>query len=174
MSDDSSNVLPWPEKGLQKALEALGEAHGPAALASAFQSLQGRVKRLRRDSGHALGPLATAVREAIQIRDQMKAEGVTGEALNEGLEGVLRDLWPKGRAEAWRDLCPECRDYGLIMQTCPGDATCGRPKPHASHGYGRPCFCEHGRQFRDAPKPSPDDFTKAGKTPKKDFTRAGR
>lgn len=161
---------------LHAALDALAKAHGSSELASAFRSVQRAVHHKRKQDAIEFGPLQRAVNEALALRDELKAKGVSGADLDRGLEGVLRQFWPKpkGRTEPWRDLCEECRDYGLVMATCPGDATCGRPHAHAEHEYGTPCWCEKGRRFRDKPKPEPSEFTDAGKTPKKGFTRFGR
>lgn len=103
--------------------------------------------------------LGVCVMEALRMRDRMKADGVTGPALDRGLEGVLRDTWPKpdGRTEPWHDQCGNCRDYGLAMGTCPGDATCGFHKPHLAHEYGVACWCQKGQRFRDKQKPTEDD-----------------
>lgn len=118
-----------------------------------------------------LGTLAQTIREALEMRERMKADGATWEALDVAMERTVRAAWPKGRETAWMYLCPECRDYGLIMHDCPGDATCGRPKPHLAHDYGTPCWCDKGRRFKERPK-SEQDFTQATKS--KPPTRWGR
>jgi hypothetical protein len=148
---------------LQAALETLSQAHGSQALAAAFRLVQRTVRRARAGDGE-VGRLARSVREAIAIRDQMNATGVTGPELDAGLELVLRDTWPapKGRTEPWHDICSSCRDYGLVMATCSGDATCGpnthtgRPRiAHGPHDFGVPCWCNRGLRFT---KKAPTDF----------------
>lgn len=154
---------------LQTALNTLSEAHGPKALADAFHATQRAVRRARAKAKEDVGPLASAVMEAIAIRDQMKADGVTGEDLNCGLEGVLRDLWPKphGRTEPWRYKCERCCDYGYEYFDCPGDETCGRDTPHAKHDYVRPCYCAKGQTMLEKKTSTPDDsMTKASKSRK--------
>src|SRR4051794_2500610 len=112
--------------------------------------------------------LGTVVMAALKMRDELKAGGLAGPQLDGALEHVLRDTWPKpnDRSEPWHDQCASCRDYGLEMHQCPGDATCGphpvtgRPrKPHAPHEYGRPCWCPAGKRHQDKPKLGPEDET---------------
>lgn len=140
---------------IQGALNTLAAAHGSAALGRAFRSLERAVTRKRRSE--KLGVFSTAVMQTLELRDQLKAAGVTEPALSQGLEATLRQFWPKARTEPWHDQCGNCRDYGLEMHTCPGDATCGRHKPHAAHDYGVPCWCVKGQRFRDQQKPTGDD-----------------
>jgi len=126
--------------------------------------------------------LGTVVTEALKMRDELKAGGLDGHALNQALEAVLRDSWPKpkDRTEPWHDACANCRDYGLEMLWCPGDATCGpnlvtkapRPK-HGAHEFGKPCWCPKGQRFREKQAPTPDDAeTMAAK--RKPMSRWGR
>lgn len=160
---------------LETALDALAQAHGSKALAEAFERAQRSVRRDRRKHKIEYGPLATAVGQAIEIRDQMKASGMTGDDLNRGLEGVLRDLWPKphGRTTPWRFNCETCSDYGYEWFECPGDVSCGRTNPHSAHSYVRPCFCAKGRTMIEKAIPTPDDtMQKASKSKK--MTRWGR
>ena len=151
---------------LSVALAKLSEAHGASELARAFGAVQRKVRTMRAVEGKVIGRLAGAVTEALQIRDEMKAGGASPEQLHASLEAVIRDVWPKGRSEPWHS-CGTCSDYGLEMHDCPGDAACGRPRKHAPHDYGTPCWCEKGRRFREKPKPEPSEFTDAGKTPKR-------
>lgn len=118
--------------------------------------------------------LGAMVRQAIETRDKLKADGMTGADLERGLEAVLRDSWPKpaDRTEPWHDGCSNCRDYGLEMHTCPGDATCGRRRVHPPHEYGRPCWCPLGRKFHDKQTPTPEDAMTLAAKPKK-MTRWG-
>lgn len=120
--------------------------------------------------------LGTVVMDALKIRDELKAGGLSGPELDGALETVLRDTWPKpeGRTEPWRDLCANCRDYGLVMRICPGDASCGRPKAHAEHEYGVPCWCPRGRGFHEKQTPTPDDAMTLAAKPKKAPSRWGR
>lgn len=131
--------------------------------------------------GDSLGAMVMA---ALRMRDQLKADGMTDAALDAGVEAVLRDIWPKpkDRTEPWFDQCSNCRDYGLEMRWCPGDATCGpHPvtkgprKPHAPHDFGRPCFCAAGRRHQtERAAPSVDDATTLAARPKKPMSRWGR
>lgn len=154
---------------LEIALDELAKAHGAKELASAFDRVHAQVRANRRVAKKELGPLATAITEALKMRDRMKADGMSGDALNAGLEGVLRELWPKpaGRSEPWRYNCEACQDYGLEILPCPGNATCGFLKPHGPHEFGRPCFCGKGSRFRDAPKPTGTDAVERASKQKK-------
>lgn len=120
--------------------------------------------------------LVQTFREAMRLWDAQKADGVPFADRVTGLAKSLRQAWPKGRENEWKYLCSKCSDYGLEMQDCPGDATCGRPHAHLPHDFGTPCWCSAGQRFRAQPKPGPDAFTDAGKTPRKSptFTKFGR
>jgi hypothetical protein len=126
--------------------------------------------------------LGTVVEAALTMRDELRDGGLAGPELDAALEHVLRDTWPKpkDRTEPWHDGCANCRDYGLEMLWCPGDATCGpnpvtkkaRPK-HGPHEYGKPCWCPKGLAFSDKQTPTPDDaMTIAAK--RKPMSRCGR
>src|SRR6185503_9128267 len=143
---------------LDEALRALGEAHGPSALARAFAAVQGQVRRARREAASRLGTLAKTYIAAMAIWDRQKADGVPLEARYEAMEQSIRLAWPRGREHAWHFLCASCSDYGLEMHQCPGDASCGRQRPHLAHDYGRPCWCQKGARFKDKPKPTGEDF----------------
>lgn len=106
---------------------------------------------------------------AMQLWDQQKADGVTREDRLICLERTLRAAWPQTRE--WKFLCQNCRDYGLVIAPCVGDASCGRAKTHLLHDYGTPCWCSAGQRFREKPKPSAEDFTAAGRSKP---TRVGR
>lgn len=161
---------------LHASLDALAHAHGPQALAEAFRVTQRAIRKQRRAHTAEFGPLATSIMQAIDIRDKMKADGVVGDDLNRGLEGVLRDLWPKphGRTTPWRFKCETCSDYGYENFTCAGDETCGRTIPHAAHDYVRPCFCDKGRTMIERSKPTPDDSTTKAAKKKTKMTQWGR
>lgn len=115
--------------------------------------------------------LADAVTECFRLMNQQKAAGVPKAEREQGLEALIRQVWPFTRE--WKYLCQACRDYGLQLAECPGDATCGRTKPHLPHEFGTPCWCSVGAKFKPKPKPSAEDFTAAGKAPSK-MTRVGR
>lgn len=126
--------------------------------------------------------LGTIVKAALNMRDELKDNGLAGPALDKALETVLRDSWPKpkDRSEPWHDTCANCRDYGLEMLWCPGDATCGpnpvtkRPRPkHGPHEYGKPCWCPLGRRFQEKHAPTPEDAMTQAAKPKK-MTRWAR
>jgi hypothetical protein len=154
-------------------------------------ALRKSVKRKRKDAHKSEGKLAAAFREAMQMIDAQKAEGVPFAQRIQGLEAVLRQVWPQTRA--WHYTCDACNDSGLVMRVCQRGARCngistridgpgGTPGKYRrlcaidplsdyEHEYGTPCFCERGRRFRDAPKAGPDDFKDAGKSKP---TRIGR
>lgn len=116
--------------------------------------------------------LAATMIESLRLWDAMKADGVEVEERRVMLEKTLRQAWPFTRE--WKYLCQRCCDFGLEMHECPGDATCGRQNPHRWHEYGTPCWCGAGEKFKK-PQRQLDDFTEAGKTPKRGgFSRVGR
>lgn len=166
---------------LTAALARLAEAHGSGALADAFGEVRRAVLQKRRVDQKSIGALAATMTEAMRIWDEQKADGVPVVDRQAGLIKTLQAAWPKGRSEPWHDLCASCRDYGLVMHDCPGDATCGdapagsthqrRKVPHLPHEYGSPCWCDKGKRFRIKPKTA-EDFTGAGRHGKP--TRIGR
>lgn len=140
---------------------------------TALETAKNLVKTAKKTQKKYDGKLANIFHEAMLCWDDMKANGATLEERVRGMEGILRSAWPFTRE--WKYVCDHCNDHGLMMAMCPGDRTCGRSNVHGSHEFGRPCWCELGRKFRDKPKPTPEDFMQAGKSPKKSgFTRAGR
>jgi len=160
---------------LESALQELSAAHGPKALTTAFNRLRGQVSASRRQASRRLGALAETFIEAMRIWDAQKADGVSKADRVTGLAKSLEAAWPKGRDTTWKYLCDHCHDYGLEILTCPGDATCGRSKPHQAHEWGNPCWCSKGQRFKVPAKPSAENFSAAGKTPKRSaFARIGR
>jgi len=115
-----------------------------------------------------LGPI---VMEALAMRDAMKRSGMKEPELSRGLESLLRDTWPKpaGRETPWRDNCANCRDYGLEMRQCPGDATCGlgKGRPHYPHEYGVPWWCPLGKRFQEKTRQTEEDAATLAARPKK-------
>ncbi len=120
-----------------------------------------------------MSDLADTITECFRVMDQMKADGATKAERLAFAETAIRHSWPYERE--WKFLCATCRDYGLEMFDCPGDATCGRHKAHLPHEFGKPCWCSVGAKFRQKTRTADDDVTSAAKTPKPSkFTRAGR
>lgn len=127
------------------------------------------------------GLLAQTVREALRLRDQMRADGSTEEELTKGLEQTLRAAWPQTRP--WHYICEDCSDTGWRHQICTPETPCGRPftKPGQSaddytgrgrcgpnHTYVEPCWCRKGelrRSGMDA-KPKSEDYLGVGKVSK--------
>lgn len=111
--------------------------------------------------------LGDAIRDAIELRKKLKAQGVGN--LDATFEAAVRAIWPFTRE--WHYYCDVCRDVGLEILACPGgdgqgaQAFCGRRKQHVAHEFGRPCRCQKGEAFRDKPK-APADFAEAGKVSK--------
>ena len=154
---------------IEQALDALSQAHGPVALAAAFRSLQGSVRRARQSTQAQLGPLAKTYVAAMAQWDAQKAAGVSQEDRLICLEKTLRAAWPQTRE--WKYLCQTCADHGLEMATCDGrSGRCGRSNPHLAHEFGTACWCAAGERFRAKPKPA-EDFTAAGRS---QLTRIGR
>lgn len=116
--------------------------------------------------------LADTILEALKLRAEMLAGGASLAEVRAGFEQVVREAWPKGRSEPWRDLCGECRDYGWRIYECAGDAACGREKPHLPHTYATACWCAKGRLYQVKPKQEVDELAQVAKTSKP--TRFGR
>lgn len=117
---------------------------------------------------------AATLTEAQRIYLQMRADGQTVDEACRYLEGVLRTTWPRGGTpRSYR--CQTCDDLGAIWHACPGlgRSICGRRFPHDGHEFIDPCECEAGRKFRPKER-RPEDFTEAGKAPKRSMTRFGR
>ena len=140
------------------------------AIRTAHQALKKAVPSQRREAHKSDGTLGAAFREAMRIVDAQRAAGVPLTERLQGLEGVLRSVWPSVRA--WKYVCQECDDTGLRMSTCPGDATCFRHKAHLPHDFGTPCWCSRGVRFQVKAKPDPSDFQAAGRTSRP--SRVGR
>ena len=157
---------------LRDALDELSKAHGPSQLAAAHASLQASIRRKRAKVQEKLGPLATAVKECLEIRDAMKAGGVEGDELNKGMEQVLREHWPRNRDQPWSYVCEKCQDYGAEIFNCP-DVKCQRDKPHGPHSYAIPCWCAKGRRFNEKQLPTEADAMERAAKPQKP-TRWGR
>ena len=116
--------------------------------------------------------LGDIIKAVFDLRSDMRSAGADESEIEKATERSVRSAWPPGRE--WKYLCQNCRDYGLEMLECPGDATCGRDKQHRPHDFGRPCWCDAGAKFRARLK-SEEDFQQAGKTPKRSgFSRVGR
>lgn len=118
------------------------------------------------------GVLSATIREALRLRAQMKADGMSRADLERNLEQIIRACWPFTRE--WKYLCVECADLGLILHDCDGGKSCGRDKKHGPHSFGTPCWCSLGARYK-AKERKVEDFTQAGKvTEKKAFSRFGR
>lgn len=133
------------------------------ALAIAHHALRQGIAGARRKAHQEWGTLAATYEAAMKIWDAQKVEGAAFAERVAGLEHTLRLAWPKGREQEWKYLCPDCRDNGLVISECQGDATCGRTKRHRPHDFGSPCWCQLGARFRVRQK-SAEDFTEAAKT----------
>jgi hypothetical protein len=148
------------------ASDPLGRAHA---------QLRKAVYPARKQARAEMGHLAHLGAATFEILDRMKANGENFEARCAYLEGILRQILCHGRA--WKYLCQQCDDRGLMLSDCPGNDTCGRSKPHLAHTFGRPCHCAKGRQFEKPRDAFPEDYTQAGKTHKpksRGFAPVGR
>lgn len=152
------------------------------ALREAHTLLRKAVPRLRRKAHAEEGQLAAAFREAMVIVDQQKAAGVSQAERLQGLDQVLRAVWPQTRE--WKYLCERCSDTGWESRICTPEASCGRPfrlpsqraddytgqgKCQPGHAYVVPCWCEKGQALRRGllkqPAPmKPEDFTQAARS----------
>lgn len=134
--------------------------------------------------------LSQTVREALRLRDQMRADGASEEDLTKGLAQTLRASWPQTRA--WHYDCDGCSDTGWQDKLCTPATPCGRPfdrmgqsaddytgrgRCGPSHTYVVPCFCRRGevkRVQRDRldQVAAPEDYLGVGRVSKP--TRFGR
>lgn len=110
--------------------------------------------------------LGVIVMEAVRQGDELRANGASRETVLAGIEGVIRQHWPKGRAEDWHLLCDRCVDTGWEVRDCPGDATCGREKRHGAHRYAVACWCAKGKTMLAKPRQEVDELASVGKMPK--------
>lgn len=133
-------------------------------LAKEHADLRRQARAARRDP--VASTLGVVVMQAVVEAEGLRAQGAAPEQVSAALETVVRDAWPKGRTEPWRDLCAECRDYGWKVVECPGDATCGRHKAHLAHAYAVACWCERGRVVMPKVKQQHDELASVGKMPK--------
>ena len=115
--------------------------------------------------------LGQTIKAALIEWDAQKLAGATLYERRRNLEQTLRAAWPQTRE--WKFLCQECRDYGLQMMDCPGDATCGSAKPHLAHDYGVPCWCKVGARFKAKERTEQTAVESAARV-KKSPTRFGR
>lgn len=116
--------------------------------------------------------LGQTIKAALAEWQNQKTAGATLAERVRNLEQTLRAAWPFTRE--WHYLCLECDDHGLKMRPCPGDATCGRSKPHLQHEFGTPCWCAAGDRFKVKARTEQGDVERAAKTRKKEPTRWGR
>jgi len=172
-----------PETPVTDAVDQLAQAQTPAELAAAHRAVTTAVRATRKAKTRAFGRLASAYGEALEILDAQRAAGVPFEERIQGLEEILRGVWPQTRP--WHYLCPACSDTGLVLSVCRAGARCPgistrdgkayrrlcatEPESAYEHAYGWPCACATGARFREKAKPTPEDFTAAGK-----MTRVGR
>ena len=157
----------------------------------------------RRAFTQAAGPLAAAFRDVLRQWDQWReassreldpAPMPSLEERVDGLERVLREVWPKGRVDPWHYICDPCRDTGWFFGVCTPDTPCGRPfrlsgvkgedwtgrgSCALTHAFVAPCRCPTGQARRRAlmkqPKAvQPDDYADAGKTTTAKPAKLGR
>ncbi len=122
----------------------------------------------REESGDRV--LVAAFKQAMILREQMRADGATEAQCAAALEKIIRANWPVRPESEWpeeylRPRCGRCDGTGLVMQSVLNRLRCWVTE-------GTPCTCWDGDKFR--PKLKTDaDFTQAGKTPPKPkgFTR---
>lgn len=62
-------------------------------------------------------------------------------------QAEFRRALPAPRDEPWHHDCGDCEDTGWVLGlSCPGDRTCGRPRPHLAHSYTVACPCRASNQ----------------------------
>jgi len=102
--------------------------------------------------------LQTALRDALTLREQMRADGASQVECDALLEEALRAHWPFTRE--WKYLCELCQDTGLQLERRPA-----RVYGDALVDVGTPCTCRLGERFKPRRK-ADDDFIAAGRVSK--------
>ena len=110
--------------------------------------------------------LGRIVMDTVRDAEALRAQGAPADVVVRSIEAVIRERWPRGRAEQWHLLCDRCVDTGYEIKDCPGDATCGRTKVHAEHRFAEPCWCAKGRQMIRQPRQEADELASVGKVTK--------
>lgn len=117
--------------------------------------------------------LRDLVSAVFQARQEWRSLGMDAREIAKATEKLVRLYWapfvaPESSWPAWfeRGTCAYCDGCGLVIRT-----VTNRLRLEVSEGV--PCRCPKGARFLP-PIPKDDDFTQAGKTPKKSWSRAGR
>jgi len=95
------------------------------------------------------------LRDALTLREQMRADGASQAECDSALEEMLRERWPFTRE--WKYVCKACYDTGLRIERRQT-----RIYGDTFVDVGVPCTCKLGDRFRPRQKRD-DDFTAAGK-----------
>ena len=94
--------------------------------------------------GHATASELQATADRLAAEPGRRWLPTTGEwqaELQRYRTGVLRAA-VSHREEPWHEECADCGDTGWRQGLhCPGDATCGRHRPHGAHSYTAVCPC---------------------------------
>ena len=117
------------------------------------------------------GVLAATVRAGCIEWASQKVAGASLQERVENLSKSLRQCWPFVRE--WHYLCAECSDYGLRIQACAGDATCGRSQPHLPHEFGTACWCHAGGRYKVKER-TPDEAVMTAAKARRTPSRFGR
>lgn len=142
--------------------------------------------------------LSRVIDEALTERARLMADGtLSAKDIAAAFEAVVRQVWPKGRAEPWEYTCRHCLDTGGELFTCRKGARCQgtstrtdgphekpgkyqrlckqHPDSDETHEYRMPCLaCHQGSRFREAPKGGFDPLGAAAQMPKKPSRFGGR
>ncbi len=126
-------------------------------------------------------PFVRAMRKAIKLFLDARADGVSREDAEKGLELELREAWPKSVSKFAPD-CGSCDDTGWTEHLCWADRRCGRKWCAAAlsssqHLYVEPCGCAAGDRMRKKIQTTDDGIAAAGRMVKKragSFSRVGR
>ena len=61
------------------------------------------------------GKITRAVREGLELRGKLLADGMSQEAADEIVGAGLKAVWQSDRAEPWHYYCEKCKDSGMVI-----------------------------------------------------------
>ena len=111
---------------------------------------------------------------------RMRAQGVSREDAERGIEAVLREAWPK-RTTKFPPQCDECDDTGWAYHVCTHQMRCSTHAqrdlhPSVEHSYVTPCHCAKGDRHRKQARGLDDEIAAVGKVqrPQRSWRQVGR
>ena len=109
------------------------------------------IRQRRKQAEKVNGPFVTAMVDALSEYRRMRIDGVSREDAVKGLALVVKESWPRGRAEPWKVYCESCQDTGLRTVKKPSTLYGG-----ADAEWKEPCQCQKGRIWHENHQPKRD------------------